>query len=119
MKAEIEEIINSLTNWDISKSEAIEKLTTLIEVSEVPVSINKEEPKGLKANTGKFTEGDTVKVIKMCDSLESDWDNVWGPAMNESIGCDFEVEGDYGKSGYQLSNGFAYPEFVLELVKRG
>ena len=125
MRTKIEEIINELTSFNVTKKKAIEKLTALIEEDNYESDLlrMKNKPEELKAYTGKFNVGDTVKVLNnsVYDVL-SDWDAFWIDKMNPMIMKEFEIISGTHEMGYLLEfndNQYWLPEFVLELVKKG
>ena len=76
----------------------------------------------------KFKIGDRVRVVRIAEDYENDWETVWVDLMNETVGKEYIVgnmEDYYGillvQEKYFDPNdehldGFWYPYFVLEKV---
>lgn len=62
--------------------------------------------------------GDTVKVLRKARSYEMGWGNGWSCFMDNSVGKE-RVVMEVLPDRIQLDDGFSYPYFVLELVKKG
>lgn len=65
--------------------------------------------------TNKFNVGDTVRVVRKVDSYNHDWETCWVAEMTLTVGMLLRVLRTGGNNGYDLSNGFNYPEDALEL----
>ncbi len=61
--------------------------------------------------------GDCVKVLRTAKDCELGWGNSWTYDMNEQLNRTLEVE-SIGDNGIHLSDGYSYPFFVLEVVKK-
>ena len=65
--------------------------------------------------------GDTVKVLRAAKSLEMGWTGDWSYWMDKCVGHEYEVVKDYNNAscnGIELSCEWAFPFFVLEIVKK-
>lgn len=62
--------------------------------------------------------GDVVKILRKATDHEMGWKNTWPCEMDEHVG-QTEVVSDIAKGGITLDNHFfAFPFFVLEVVKK-
>jgi hypothetical protein len=63
--------------------------------------------------------GTLVRVTREAQSGEGGWDNSWAPEMNSSVGKVLSIDSTEDSldisHGIQLSDGFGYPWFVLEV----
>lgn len=67
----------------------------------------------------RIERGDTVKVLRIAKNEENGWGTGWVPNMDKSIGKILTVEEDRQLKGFRLSDGYSYPFFVLELIRKG
>ena len=74
----------------------------------------------LKSYTGKFKEGDKVKVIRKAESREGDWKNCWvSDFMDKFIGKTITIANspsDFNDYRF-IDCPFGLPEFILEKVE--
>lgn len=76
-------------------------------MSETDKYLQGQEASGIKV-------GDTVRVVRKACKGEGGWDNVWMPEME--VGRERVVKHIYGTDGCELTGGFTYPYFVLEVI---
>ena len=62
--------------------------------------------------------GFKVKVLRKADYGERGWGFCWIGLMNQSIGKTLVVRASDSTDGFQLSDGFWYPYFALEIAKK-
>ena len=70
----------------------------------------------MAANCG-IEKGDTVRVIRKANDHEMGWMNSWIYTMDEYIGRTFVVSLEDNGNGFNF-DGYSFPFFVLELVKK-
>jgi hypothetical protein len=66
--------------------------------------------------------GDTVRVMRKAESYEMGWGQPWPRMMDIFVGKEYKVFGlsKYDQNGFILNSasGYAFPFFVLEVVKK-
>ena len=66
-------------------------------------------------------KGDKVRVLRVADEHEMGWQNSWNPVMTKNVGKILSVIriSTCPEYGIVLDDKYAYPFFVLEIVKKG
>lgn len=61
--------------------------------------------------------GDWIKVMRKAEQYEQGWPTSWNPEMDAAVGKSFQIQ-NRSAPGFQLSNDFWFPYFVLEKTTR-
>jgi hypothetical protein len=71
----------------------------------------------LLAAVAPFSEGDTVKVLRTCSDNELG-SEVYDCDSSNEVGKEFKVTSLSGPGEYEIDNGYYYPFFCLQLIRK-